>query len=97
MQKKDYVKHHHDASGIMTLLHDPDYNPPDSKVVKEDKTTDVEMKLPESWFGQDHVDPRPACDDNQLRESCFHTVRCGRDERLHTPTGEGHEIPISYY
>lgn len=32
---EDYITHHHDASGIMTLLHDTNHFPPNSKVVNE--------------------------------------------------------------
>eukprot|EP00466_Bigelowiella_natans_P003256 jgi/Bigna1/60643/fgenesh1_kg.13_\ len=88
-----YINHYHDASGIMTLLH----NPGDSKVEQKDKTRDGAMKLPNSWFNQNHVDPRPACDDHNLRNDCFHTMRCGTDRRLKTPMSADAYIPLELY
>mmetsp|Transcript_26525 Transcript_26525/g.64086 ORF Transcript_26525/g.64086 Transcript_26525/m.64086 type:complete len:584 (-) Transcript_26525:310-2061(-) len=93
---EDYITHHHDASGIMTLLHDPNYLPPESQVLKKDKTKDKEMILPETWPSQDHLDPRPACDDARLRPDCFHSVRCGVEKSLTTPRND-ELLPLSIY
>lgn len=94
---EDYVTHHHDASGIMTMLHDPNYLPPDAPVKKKDKTTDPEMKLPSTWGSQIHLDPRPACDDGRLRQDCFHSIRCGPESDLKTPQNPDNMIPLNMY
>ncbi|GAB5369619.1 hypothetical protein AAMO2058_001420800 [Amorphochlora amoebiformis] len=92
---EEYVEHYHDHTGIMAALHsDVEFK----DVKKSDKTKDRSMKPPPEFLRliHTHLDPRPACDDSRSRKDCFHTIKCGGDETLSTPTGDT-PIPVDLY